>query len=128
TYTINSMIKMDYDGPLMYEFFFFSSRRRHTRSKRDWSSDVCSSDLNRLMIPSLWILCLSSSLIRALTSLSEYFLPCPLMVSRTKIGRASCRERVEDGGGAVKIMQKWIKRGTKKRSTQKIAERRTRDA
>src|SRR6202046_2920200 len=27
--------------------FFFSSRRRHTRSKRDWSSDVCSSDLTR---------------------------------------------------------------------------------
>src|SRR5699024_5347961 len=26
--------------------FFFSSRRRHTRSKRDWSSDVCSSDLH----------------------------------------------------------------------------------
>src|SRR5438067_5178300 len=26
-------------------FFFFSSRRRHTSSKRDWSSDVCSSDL-----------------------------------------------------------------------------------
>src|SRR5699024_12077162 len=25
---------------------FFSSRRRHTRSKRDWSSDVCSSDLS----------------------------------------------------------------------------------
>src|SRR5699024_11725684 len=25
--------------------FFFSGRRRHTRSKRDWSSDVCSSDL-----------------------------------------------------------------------------------
>src|SRR5699024_5473108 len=25
--------------------FFFSRRRRHTRSKRDWSSDVCSSDL-----------------------------------------------------------------------------------
>src|SRR6266513_1332633 len=25
--------------------FFFSTRRRHTRSKRDWSSDVCSSDL-----------------------------------------------------------------------------------
>src|SRR2546421_3137747 len=28
-------------------FFFFSSRRRHTRSDRDWSSDVCSSDLMR---------------------------------------------------------------------------------
>src|SRR5699024_12022570 len=27
-------------------FFFFSSRRPHTRSKRDWSSDVCSSDLH----------------------------------------------------------------------------------
>src|SRR5216683_4869379 len=35
----------------MYAFtcfpFFFSSRRRHTRSDRDWSSDVCSSDLRR---------------------------------------------------------------------------------
>src|SRR5690606_39685949 len=26
-------------------YFFFSSRRRHTRFSRDWSSDVCSSDL-----------------------------------------------------------------------------------
>src|SRR3989442_14881899 len=35
-------------GPLTF-FFFFSSRRRHTRCGRDWSSDVCSSDLgNRL--------------------------------------------------------------------------------
>src|SRR2546422_3830953 len=30
---------------LMSRFFFFSSRRRHTRCSRDWSSDVCSSDL-----------------------------------------------------------------------------------
>src|SRR2546422_5719649 len=29
----------------MFCFFFFSSRRRHTRCSRDWSSDVCSSDL-----------------------------------------------------------------------------------
>src|SRR3712207_682127 len=29
----------------MFCFFFFSSRRRHTRYWRDWSSDVCSSDL-----------------------------------------------------------------------------------
>src|SRR5690606_39872181 len=28
--------------------FFFSSRRRHTRFSRDWSSDVCSSDLNMI--------------------------------------------------------------------------------
>src|SRR6266496_5744059 len=31
-------------------FFFFSSRRRHTRFLRDWSSDVCSSDLLSLPI------------------------------------------------------------------------------
>src|SRR5437868_1711039 len=30
--------------------FFFSSRRRHTRSKRDWSSDVCSSDLTLVSV------------------------------------------------------------------------------
>ena len=30
---------------LFFLFFFFSSRRRHTRLVRDWSSDVCSSDL-----------------------------------------------------------------------------------
>src|SRR2546429_3614933 len=39
-------------GELMAEssftFFFFSSRRRHTRCSRDWSSDVCSSDLKRV--------------------------------------------------------------------------------
>src|SRR4030066_1197975 len=31
---------------LLHVFFFFSSRRRHTRFKCDWSSDVCSSDLH----------------------------------------------------------------------------------
>src|SRR5256884_3544073 len=40
-------------------FFFFSSRRRHTRCSRDWSSDVCSSDLydtepRRSIFASLW--------------------------------------------------------------------------
>src|SRR5687768_17961051 len=30
---------------IWFFFFFFSSRRRHTRCSRDWSSDVCSSDL-----------------------------------------------------------------------------------
>src|SRR6266508_5264364 len=30
---------------LLFFFFFFSRRRRHTRWPRDWSSDVCSSDL-----------------------------------------------------------------------------------
>src|SRR3712207_978628 len=36
-------------------FFFFSSRRRHTRYWRDWSSDVCSSDLERrIALPIDW--------------------------------------------------------------------------
>src|SRR5207253_3952300 len=34
-------------------FFFFSSRRRHTRWPRDWSSDVCSSDLREILIDTL---------------------------------------------------------------------------
>src|SRR3712207_7350818 len=34
----------------LFYFFFFSSRRRHTRYWRDWSSDVCSSDLNKYFI------------------------------------------------------------------------------
>src|SRR5699024_11237200 len=38
--TLYYLMKMDLPS------FFFSSRRRHTRSKRDWSSDVCSSDLS----------------------------------------------------------------------------------
>src|SRR6266700_6076452 len=34
-------------------FFFFSSRRRHTRFSRDWSSDVCSSDLGPATVATL---------------------------------------------------------------------------
>src|SRR5437660_12398333 len=34
---------------MLFFFFFFSSRRRHTRWPRDWSSDVCSSDLGGLL-------------------------------------------------------------------------------
>src|SRR3712207_8376089 len=34
-------------------FFFFSSRRRHTRYWRDWSSDVCSSDLGSVDLSKL---------------------------------------------------------------------------
>src|SRR5438876_7900142 len=33
----------------IFVFFFFSSRRRHTRWTGDWSSDVCSSDLSKLI-------------------------------------------------------------------------------
>src|SRR5437868_10141322 len=41
-----ALLKLAWDnGTVSYVNIFFSSRRRHTRSKRDWSSDVCSSDL-----------------------------------------------------------------------------------
>src|SRR5258705_7669639 len=36
---------------LCFIFFFFSSRRRHTRCLSDWSSDVCSSDLRSTLFP-----------------------------------------------------------------------------
>src|SRR5690349_14355419 len=41
------------DDVFYFVFFFFSSRRRHTRSLRDWSSDVCSSDLPMVAV-NLW--------------------------------------------------------------------------
>src|SRR5256884_6670646 len=37
---------------MLRECFFFSSRRRHTRCSRDWSSDVCPSDLIRVLASS----------------------------------------------------------------------------
>src|SRR5712664_4432881 len=39
------LISLPPPSPAPPSSFFFSSRRRHTRSDRDWSSDVCSSDL-----------------------------------------------------------------------------------
>src|SRR5260370_30074077 len=42
------------DTCALVDFFFFSSRRRHTRFKCDWSSDVCSSDLTRQAVAAGW--------------------------------------------------------------------------
>src|SRR2546430_5166283 len=39
------LLYMDFQSRQVYSYFFFSSRRRHTRFDCDWSSDVCSSDL-----------------------------------------------------------------------------------
>src|SRR5690606_41047490 len=73
------------------EGFFFSSRRRHTRFSRDWSSDVCSSDLAPLA-PSLWDKWVSGGGNCRLLSqaMSEHGVS-----EGEEIGRASCRERVE---------------------------------
>src|SRR5947209_15449905 len=51
--------------------FFFSSRRRHTRYWRDWSSDVCSSDLE--LIPGLKILLPEDTPKFARAILEDYF-------------------------------------------------------
>src|SRR5690606_39610934 len=89
--------------------FFFSSRRRHTRFSRDWSSDVCSSDL---MIGSLGVLddvtVTQSATVAELahanpeSSFGELYGAASRIgrahigsVVNTKIGRASCRERGE---------------------------------
>src|SRR3712207_7158296 len=59
-------------------FFFFSSRRRHTRYWRDWSSDVCSSDLRtwKLAANSLTHCC-NSAMICPLTQRSPPDARCP---------------------------------------------------
>src|SRR5207253_8156793 len=89
--------------------FFFSSRRRHTRWPRDWSSDVCSSDLD------FYHSLLRTSWLRTLLLLASAFLlvnvvfafayaeaggvanarPGSLLDAFffSEIGRASCRER-----------------------------------
>src|SRR5437016_6422095 len=96
-------------------FFFFSSRRRHTRLVSDWSSDVCSSDLNRaqlgssrtnpffLLLPSwarfpMVVLATAATVIASQAVISGAF-----SVSRqAQIGRASCRERGYAAGGSVR--------------------------
>src|SRR5690349_6588792 len=89
--------------------FFFSSRRRHTISLRDWSSDVCSSDLRRSSGPAArpsWPTFKSTWMKRngrlrdsdrsgAITlEFKGHRLGKAILVSFEEIGRASCRERV----------------------------------
>src|SRR5256885_4211436 len=88
-------------------FFFFSSRRRHTRLQGDWSSDVCSSDLNVM----IWLgsgpfpepLPARAGCFTLLTgveglqywndAVARWKAEHPAMTVN-QIGRASCRERV----------------------------------
>src|SRR5947209_10558659 len=87
-------------------FFFFSSRRRHTRYWRDWSSDVCSSDLEFGAQIHLAMRPATNRLLKTIHAMKKAMLlsgvvavVCLTLVScsstpETKIGRASCRERV----------------------------------
>src|SRR5688500_20296314 len=74
-------------------FFFFSSRRRHTRLQGDWSSDVCSSDLVGKSL-SEWT---ATSTRRSSSATSSSFVkaPCPPMVERSEERRVGkeCRSR-----------------------------------
>src|SRR5690606_40968852 len=94
-------------------FFFFSSRRRHTRFSRDWSSDVCSSDLSTgRAFPNFppkakRVIYLFQSGGPSQIDLYDYkpFLnkvhQQEVPDSVFKIGRASCRERGETAAVAV---------------------------
>src|SRR5690625_7926735 len=86
--------------------FVFSSRRRHTRWPRDWSSDVCSSDLGRqlLRVDGLRIVRL---VLPRLKSTSMGWSPASITTTSktppkgqlSEIGRASCREGGPNGVG-----------------------------
>src|SRR5690606_40654422 len=94
--------------------FFFSSRRRHTRFSRDWSSDVCSSDLsfqtdNSLTLPISApgsagmeaafanVLEPGDKVVVCVNGVFGQRMAANVMRMGGEIGRASCRER---GGGA----------------------------
>src|SRR5699024_11319485 len=51
SWRISPLFRLVRERCSVISLFFFSSRRRHTRSKRDWSSDVCSSDLDEGLSP-----------------------------------------------------------------------------
>src|SRR5439155_14274616 len=85
--------------------FFFSSRRRHTRWPRDWSSDVCSSDLSGVGVYTLnagTILGNNENVgadqggVGTFNQTGGYQSQFSLALGMTnEIGRASCRERVQ---------------------------------
>src|SRR5207253_7546471 len=108
-------------------FFFFSSRRRHTRWPRDWSSDVCSSDLAHpeegpvLEHPQGLNLRRGRHLPDlveedgATVGQLEATQP-PLGGAGEQIGRASCRERGEIAGVAGSVEKKRRRRSNREKT------------
>src|SRR5437868_8546536 len=89
-------------------FFFFSSRRRHTRSKRDWSSDVCSSDLDH------GLTCDAFATLAGVGERGERVARESVIAEDRgddEIGRASCRERVWSWVGAGVVKGRKRRRG-----------------
>src|SRR5437763_3152992 len=92
----------------VFSFFFFSSRRRHTRYIGDWSSDVCSSDLEffrgveaeavQVLDRGQRLLLGDRPLARRSCCADAFDVEAPRGGTRARavleIGRASCRERV----------------------------------
>src|SRR5437762_11589154 len=82
---------------------FFSSRRRHTTYIGDWSSDVCSSDLSSSVRRS------DLSLRRKRIGRAQRGLLDRAVARRRghkKIGRASCRERVENKSADARLIKR----------------------
>src|SRR5690606_39385061 len=109
-------------------FLFCSSRRRHTRFSRDWSSDVCSSDL-------AWVYWIVHTMLlegdgnavvypRIVDDLIDELIPLPpskvsfhglddgsyVIRYGDKIGRASCRERRQTEGERARLERKRQRR------------------
>src|SRR5205809_7427940 len=90
---------------VIFFYFFFSSRRRHTRCSRDWSSDVCSSDLKAHTAMIAWIPWSTAKSraaggVSSMLAGSEWNVSSPRRAARgsqREIGRASCRERCRSG-------------------------------
>src|SRR5437868_14768947 len=101
---------------MLSSLFFFSSRRRHTRSKRDWSSDVCSSDLMPGMLEAEQRGGRDRQARRAHDEVAAVAVDQRQSERRqlAEIGRASCRERGEIavGAGAVKKKRNRVERWT----------------
>src|SRR5690606_41011685 len=94
---------------LTYRYFFFSSRRRHTRFSRDWSSDVCSSDLGWQGAVEHGPLAVSGRR-PALRGIRRVEAAAGDTESEVvvEIGRASCRERVYVSGAAATSEQRSL--------------------